>query len=63
MEKQILSFKQFLDYCDISESKGRKAISKKELPYYKPQNSKIYFKLEDVKAWLLRNKVEANTAA
>ena len=57
MKKDILSFKEFCNHCDISPSRGYKASHNNELPYYKPSNGKIYFKVDDVNKWLLQNRV------
>jgi len=33
-----------------------KMTSKKQIPFYKPQGGKIYFKKDEVEAWMLRNR-------
>jgi len=59
MQKDILTFKEFIDYCGISKSLGYKLTSGKKIPFYKPNNGKIYFKKKDVDQYLLNNKIES----
>jgi len=33
-----------------------KMTSEKQIPFYKPQGGKIYFKKDEVEAWMLRNR-------
>lgn len=61
IEKDILSLNDLVNYADISKSKAYKAVHNKELPYFKPNKGKIYFKLEDVQAWLLRGRVASQS--
>lgn len=57
--KDILSFREFIAFADISRSKGYKALHKKELPYFKPQGGKVYLKKTDVENWMLQGRVPA----
>ncbi len=61
MNKDILSLNDFVNYADISKSRAYKAVHNKELPYFKPHGGKVYFKLEDVKNWLLQNRVDSKS--
>jgi len=59
LQKEILTFTEFINYCGISKSRGYKATHYKELPFYKPRGKTLYFKIEDVKKWLLQNRIES----
>lgn len=56
MTKDILTFNEFIDYCGFSPSKGYKTVHENGIPYFKPNNGKLFFKLEDVKKYLLQNR-------
>lgn len=60
-QKRIFSFRQFIDYCDISESKGYKALHNKELPYFKPGGRKLYLLKDDIDNWLLQGRVPSKS--
>jgi len=51
----------FITLTGYSKSRAYKAVHNSELPYFKPNgpSGKTYFKLEDVEAYLLRNRVES----
>lgn len=55
--KPILTFKEACKYTGLSKSWLYKKTSSGEVAHYKPDGKKIYFKREELEAWLLRNKV------
>jgi excisionase family DNA binding protein len=60
MEKNHLSFKEFCEYTGFSESFGYKLTSQRKIPFYQPTGRKIFFKREEVDAWLLRNRIKTS---
>lgn len=57
MSKEILTFPEFCSFCGISESHGYKLTSAAQVPHFKPGGKLIYFKRQEVEAWLLKNPV------
>jgi excisionase family DNA binding protein len=60
MEKNILSFGEFLEYTGLSESLVYKLTAARKIPHYKPTGRKIFFKRDEVDAWLLRNRIKTS---
>lgn len=58
--KPILSFKEGCRYCSLSESRMYAHTSKRNVPHYKPEGKRIYFKREELDEWLLSNKRYTN---
>lgn len=58
--KKVLSFEEGCNYCNLSSSKMYKHTSNNNIPYYKPEGKKIYFKKEELDNWLLRNRQSTN---
>ncbi|REC61450.1 DNA-binding protein [Chryseobacterium pennae] len=54
-EKKILSFKEALEYLDVSPSLLYKLTSQRTITYFKPNGGKIYFKKTDLDHWMLQN--------
>ena len=54
----ILSFKEACKYLNLSASYLYKLTHKQQIPFYKPNGKKIYFKRSELEAWLLRNRVK-----
>jgi len=54
--KPVLTFEEACIYCGISASSMYKHTSANRIAYYKPEGKLIYFKREDLDAWMLRNR-------
>jgi len=54
---KILTVKTVSEYLDISISSIYKKTSNKEIPFYKPNNGRLYFKKEEIDKWLLAGRV------
>ncbi|MFC2083662.1 helix-turn-helix domain-containing protein [Bacteroidota bacterium] len=48
-------------YLNVSKSYLYKLTYRNKIPHYKPNGKKIYFLKSDLKNWLLRNPVRADT--
>ena len=57
LEKEVLTLDELSKYTGFSKSHIYKLTHKKEIPHYKPSGKMIFFKLADVKRWLLTNRV------
>lgn len=55
--KIVLSFKEAQEYSGMSGSYLYKLTSRQQIPHYKPSGKLIYFKREELEAWLLQNRV------
>tara|TARA_R110002033_G_C3897081_1_gene239715 strand:- start:10102 stop:10386 length:285 start_codon:yes stop_codon:yes gene_type:complete len=55
-QKQVLTFEEACRYCGTSASSMYKHTSANKIPFYKPEGKLIYFKREDLDAWMLRNR-------
>jgi len=58
--KPILTFEEGCEYTGLSKSKMYKHTSSGNIPFYKPEGKKIYFKTEDLNNWMLRNRSASN---
>lgn len=54
--KSVLTFNEASEYLGLSHSHLYKLTSADEVPYYKPNGKKLYFKREELDRWLLRNR-------
>ena len=59
--KKVLTFAETANYMGISKSALYKITMNRTIPHYKPNNKMIYFKLEDVEAYLLSVRIESKT--
>lgn len=57
-QKSVLTFDEFCTYTGISKSWAYKLTSNREVPHFKPNDKKIYFKKEDIDKWLLQNPIK-----
>lgn len=55
-EKEILTFKECCAFLDLSESFMYKLTSDKMIPFFKPNNKKLYFRKEDLLRWMQTNR-------
>ncbi len=58
-QKEMLSFKQALDYLDISNSLLYKLCSNRSITYSKPNGGKLYFKKSDLYDWMNQNELKS----
>jgi excisionase family DNA binding protein len=57
--KNVFTLDDFCTYTAYSKSWAYKLTSGRKLPYYQPEGKAIYFKREDVEAFLLRNPIKS----
>lgn len=55
--KEVLNFDEFCTYTGFSKSFAYKLTHQKKIAHFKPSGKMIFFKLADVKRWLLTNRV------
>ena len=53
-----MPFQEASEYLNISKSYLYKLTSKQRIPFYRPGGKKIYFKRNELEAWLLKNRVK-----
>lgn len=58
--KQFITSKEASAFLGISLEYLYKLTHRKEIPYYKPNRKLIYFKEEDLVAWITRNRTPSN---
>ncbi|WP_158730229.1 MULTISPECIES: helix-turn-helix domain-containing protein [unclassified Flavobacterium] len=58
-QKEMLSFKQALDYLDVSISMLYKLTSSRLITYSKPNGGKLYFKKSDLDDWMKQNELKS----
>lgn len=56
LKKEVLNFNEATIYLDLSHSHLYKLTSRATIAHYKPNGKKIYFKREELDAWLLSNR-------
>ena len=60
LQKTTLNFAEACKYIDVSPSHLYKLTSTKQIPHFCPQGKKLYFKREELDAWLQRNRQSAD---
>ena len=58
--KPILTFEEGCQYTGLSKSYMYKHTSAGNIPFYKPEGRKIYFRRVDLDHWMLRNRQDSN---
>lgn len=58
---RALSFREAMDYLQVSKSWLYKMTSQRKIPHSKPNGGKIYFKEQELIAWMLSNEVKSVT--
>lgn len=53
--KGVLTLKEAVEYVGMSEGHLYRLTSQKQIPFYKPRKGRIYFKREELEAWLCQN--------
>lgn len=56
LKKEVLNFGEAAIYLELSHSHLYKLTSRATIAHYKPNGKKIYFKREELDAWLLSNR-------
>ena len=56
LQKTVLNFNEACTYLDVSPSHLYKLTSTKHIPHFCPQGKKLYFRREELDAWLQRNR-------
>ncbi len=56
LKKAVLNFDEACKFLDVSPSHLYKFTSAKSIPHFCPQGKKLYFKRDELEAWLLRNR-------
>ena len=58
LKKDIMDLEECALYTGLSKSYLYKMTALHEVPHFKPGGKKIFFKKEDIDAWLMRNRVK-----
>lgn len=58
--KPILTFEEACKYAGLSKSYMYQHTSAGNIPFYKPEGRKIYFKRIELEEWMLRNRQSSN---
>jgi excisionase family DNA binding protein len=53
-----LTFVETCQFLNVSKSTLYKMTHRKQVPYYKPNGKKLYFKKSDLLQWMLKNPVK-----
>jgi excisionase family DNA binding protein len=56
LQKEVLNFNEATQYLELSHSHLYKQTSSGEIPFYKPNGKKLYFKRSELEIWMLRNR-------
>ncbi len=56
LQKKVYTFQEACIYCGISASSMYKYTSANKIPHYKPEGKLLFFKREDLDAFMLRNR-------
>ena len=59
-QREIMSFKEAVDYLGVSESTLYKLTSKNLIRFTKPNGGKLYFQRCDLDKWMLTNASPTN---
>lgn len=54
--KEVLNLQEACQYLELSQSHIYKLTSAGNIPHYKPNGKKLYFKRSELDTWLLRNR-------
>ena len=55
--KEVLTLEEAAEYMGLKKSYLYRLTHEKRIRHYKPNNKKIYFKVEDIIAWLTSNPI------
>ncbi|OQY74448.1 MAG: DNA-binding protein [Ignavibacteriales bacterium UTCHB2] len=59
IQKEVLNFSEATEFLNLSASYLYKLTSTQQIPHYKPNGKKVYFKRSELEAWLLKNRVKS----
>ena len=59
--KPILNIKEASEYTGFAVSYIYKLTSTQEIPHFKPRGKVIYFRRDELDAWLLQHRVKTNS--
>ena len=57
-QKKVLTFEEACIYTGRSRSDLYKKTANREIPHYKPENKMVYFDVDELAAWCLRNPIK-----
>lgn len=57
--RDFINLNDACQYLDYSKSYLYKLTHLKKIPHFKPNGKKLYFKKDDLKNWIIRNKIKA----
>lgn len=58
-QKEYLSLKEACRYMNVSESMLYKLTAGAQIPYFKPNGKLLYFRRDDLNAWMSRGREDA----
>ena len=58
LNRDIFNFNDACTFLDYSKSYLYKLTHSRQIPHFKPNGKKLYFKRRDLEEWLLRNRVK-----
>ena len=56
-QKPIMSVEDLSTYLDLSPAYIRKMTHNREIPHYKPNGKKLYFRKDEIDEWVLSSRV------
>lgn len=56
--KSVFTVKEAALFMGVTEQTVRNQVRRKEIPAYKPNQNKLYFKKSELEDWMLRNRVK-----
>lgn len=59
LRKDVLSTEEAAKYIGISKQTLYQTMSKKQIPYYKPQGKLAVFNRKELDQWMMRNKQQS----
>jgi len=59
--KEIFNFNEACIFLDYSGSYLYKLTHTRQIPHFKPNGKKLYFKRADLEGWLLRNRIKTSS--
>lgn len=54
--KSVLTIKEATFILDLSEQSIRQKVRDHEIPAYKPNRNRLYFRKDELEAWMLQNR-------
>lgn len=60
LHKEVLSFKEACSYLNLSPGWLYKLTHKNEIPFYKPNGKKIYFRKDELISWMTQKPVKSS---